>query len=121
MTQTTLINVQVFLIQVVFVIKVGQVIQINYLGHSNGNLVNFINLKIVLTFVLSECPSKKLDIILLLDGSGSVKGEFKSLKDWTKTLAKRLLQNHRSDVKLGLIQYSSYIKRLRYLIFDEFQ
>ena len=36
------------------------------------------------------CPEHKMDIVFLLDGSGSIGKHFKNIKDWTKQLAFRL-------------------------------
>ena len=54
------------------------------------------------------CPSPKVDLIFLLDASGSVGMEnFELLKNWTKTIAQNFSIFDGSE-QIGVVSYSHY-------------
>ncbi|XP_077968608.1 integrin alpha-X-like isoform X1 [Styela clava] len=55
-----------------------------------------------------ECPRGNVELLFVLDGSGSV-GEqnFQIVKNWVKTITKKL-DIDKGAVKVGVVQYSSY-------------
>ena len=57
----------------------------------------------------SDCPkTSTLDIIFVLDGSGSVgKQNFNGVKNWVKEVSNDFF-NKDETTKIGVIQYSSY-------------
>ncbi|XP_006729927.1 integrin alpha-D isoform X1 [Leptonychotes weddellii] len=66
---------------------------------------------------LPECPSQEMDIVFLIDGSGSiVKSDFKQMKDFVRAV---MGQFEGTNTLFSLIQYSNYLKI--HFTFTQFQ
>ena len=53
-----------------------------------------------------------MDIVFLLDGSGSIGSNFKNIKQWTNQLALKLYRIDKK-IRIGVIQFSHYQKGRR--------
>nr|XP_039269778.1 collagen alpha-5(VI) chain-like isoform X2 [Styela clava] len=57
----------------------------------------------------AECPEKTVDVMFVLDGSGSVEGHFDKVKDWVKNVTKLLKYQMRIGlIQIGIVQYSHW-------------
>ncbi|XP_032286637.1 integrin alpha-D isoform X2 [Phoca vitulina] len=66
---------------------------------------------------LPECPSQEMDIVFLIDGSGSiVQSDFKQMKDFVRAV---MGQFEGTNTLFSLIQYSNYLKI--HFTFTQFQ
>nr|XP_039269779.1 integrin alpha-D-like isoform X1 [Styela clava] len=54
-----------------------------------------------------SCPILHVEVLFVLDGSGSVGTEFSKVKEWVKEISKKL-QLEEGRVTVGVVQYSHY-------------
>lgn len=61
--------------------------------------------------IFEECPPEYQDLVILIDGSGSVKANgFDSVKTWIIKLASKL-DLASGKTRIGVVQYSHYFRR----------
>ena len=59
---------------------------------------------------ITECSKKTIDMMFVLDGSGSVGDyNFEVVKNWTMKMAERFYQ-YDNETQIGVVQYSHYFE-----------